>query len=185
MNVSASAGTSAYFIQLNSISKSNTEESLKMISLNLKYSIFSLVLLAALAGCASAQWSPGGQMAYMGELNLALPSPSQSSSPTANSSAPYDSPANNSSINMSQVNQTISNLPATGVSGEQTHINLSAAGSSVSSGEQTSSNVLDLSGYSRDRADKNMTGYKNIMYPISGSRGTTTSTVGTGGCGCG
>jgi hypothetical protein len=44
---------------------------------------------------------------------------------------------------------------------------------------------LDLSNYARDRVNKNLAGYKNIMYPISGSRGTTTSTSGGGGCGCG
>jgi hypothetical protein len=45
--------------------------------------------------------------------------------------------------------------------------------------------VLDLSGYSRDRVNRNLAGYTNIMYPISGSRGTTTSTSGGGGCGGG
>jgi hypothetical protein len=44
---------------------------------------------------------------------------------------------------------------------------------------------MDLSGYSKDRVDRNLAGYTNIMYPISGSRGTTTSTAGGGGCGGG
>jgi hypothetical protein len=45
---------------------------------------------------------------------------------------------------------------------------------------------LDLAAYGKDRMNKNLAAYKNIMYPISGSRGTTTSTAGgSGGCGCG
>jgi hypothetical protein len=43
---------------------------------------------------------------------------------------------------------------------------------------------IDLSGYSQDRRNKNLAGYKNIMYPIAESRGSTASTTG-GGCGCG
>jgi len=49
----------------------------------------------------------------------------------------------------------------------------------------TGKEVLDLSGYSSDRVNRNLAGYTNIMYPISGSRGTTTSTSGGGGCGGG
>jgi hypothetical protein len=59
-----------------------------------------------------------------------------------------------------------------------------SAGAAESSGKA----ILDLSGYSRDRTDKNLAGYTNIMYPITGSRGTTASTSGGGGggggCGC-
>jgi hypothetical protein len=56
---------------------------------------------------------------------------------------------------------------------------LPSAGATESSGK----NILDLSGYARDRVNKNLAGYKNVMYPISGSRGSTTSTAGGGGCG--
>jgi hypothetical protein len=46
--------------------------------------------------------------------------------------------------------------------------------------------LIDLSNYSKDRRNKNLAGYKNIMYPIAESRGSTTSTAGgSGGCGCG
>ncbi len=46
--------------------------------------------------------------------------------------------------------------------------------------------VIDLSGYARDLKNKNLTGYKNIMYPMGESRGPPGGVAGGGGgCGCG
>jgi hypothetical protein len=46
--------------------------------------------------------------------------------------------------------------------------------------------VVDLSGYARDLKNKNLTGYKNIMYPMGESRGPPGGVAGGGGgCGCG
>lgn len=140
--------------------------------LSAKYEAMLLaVMFIALAYSASAQWSSGGEMVYMGDLNLAASSASSITSGKAVQAlggsqaileATNNSSMNNSSLNNSSINATTIDAP-------------------VSSGK----NVLDLSGYSRDRANKNLAGYKNIMYPISESRGSTTSTTSGGGCGCG
>jgi hypothetical protein len=79
-------------------------------------------------------------------------------------------------------------LPANNSSLMDNSTTLSPAAVQPSAGatESSGKTILDLSGYARDRTNKNLTGYKNIMYPISGSRGSTTSTTGGGGgCGCG
>jgi hypothetical protein len=110
---------------------------------------------------ASAQWSPGGMMVYMGDLNLAGASGSRGATPYAiGSSLTVQAPLNNSSLNNSLINNsTVNSLPAL--------------------------MPLDLSGYGSDRANKNLVGYKNIMYPMAESRGSTTTTGGaSGGC-CG
>ncbi len=111
---------------------------------------------------ASAQWSPEGTMVYMGDLNLAGSQGTSGSAPYALGSAPIDLPMNNSSMGNSSINNsTMSSAPALV--------------------------PLDLSHYASDRANKNLAGYRNIMYPIAESRGSTTSTAGgaSGGCGCG
>jgi hypothetical protein len=123
------------------------------------------ILFIVMAYNATAQWSPGGTMVNMGDLNLAAPS-SPKDSPEI-----IQPPLNNSSMNNSSTNNG--------------SINNSIA--FVSSGKMSSSGLkpLDLSSYANDRVNNNLTGYKNIMYPISGSSGTTTSTAGGGGgCGC-
>lgn len=167
--------------------------------LNAKNAAVVLVtMLFALAFNASAQWSPGGAMVYMGDLNLAASSissgkdvPSSSSSPAQvaiNNSSMSNSSLNNASINANStedsnaIGQNAVQSPADSGSGQIKPIDTtSVAAAAVSPGKE----VLDLSGYSRDRVNRNLAGYKNIMYPISGSRGTTTSTAGGGGCGGG
>ncbi|MHB8118783.1 MAG: hypothetical protein ACYDHX_08660 [Methanothrix sp.] len=152
--------------------------------LSAKYAALALgVMFIALAFNASAQWSPGGSMVYMGDLNLAAFSASSGKAVQAlggsqeiqaatNNSSMSNSSLNNSSINATSMDNSTAVSPAAV---------LPSAGAAESSGKE----ILDLSSYSRDRANKNLAGYKNIMYPISGSRGTTTSTAGGGGsCGC-
>ncbi len=109
---------------------------------------------------ACAQWSPGGTMVYMGDLNLAGSSGASGSTPYALGSIPIGLPVNNSSMNSSFINNST----------------IDTASSALM--------PLDLSRYAGDRASKNLTGYKNIMYPIAESRGSTASTAGAGGCGC-
>jgi hypothetical protein len=111
-----------------------------------------------------AQWSPGGMMVYMGDLNLAGDSGDQGAAPyvigrSLTVQAPLNT-LNNSSLNNSLINNsTMICLPALA--------------------------PLDLSGYGSDRASKNLAGYRNIMYPMGESRGSTTTTGGaSGGC-CG
>ncbi len=144
--------------------------------ISLKYPLFSLVMLTAVAGCASAQWSPGGEMVYMGDLNL----DASSLSPLNNSSS-NSSPANNSTTEASPTNAT-----AMGQASENSSaVTEPAPSQAQASGEESGSTVLDLSSYAKDRSDKNLSGYKNIMYPISESRGSTSTTAGGGSsCGC-
>lgn len=119
------------------------------------------VMFTALAYCASAQWSPGGNMVYMGDLNLAASSASSGAASHALGSPVWDQMnLNNSSMNATSLNNTTIDTPSR-------------------------LKPLDLSNYAKDRVSNNLAGYKNVMYPISGSRGTTTSTSGGGGCGGG
>ncbi len=135
---------------------------------------------------AYAQWSPGGEMVYMGDLNLAAPSVSGVMAPQAVAGSQMNQPSmNNSTIN----NMTADNSSMNSSSVENSSV-VGPSGLAAVSGLSQSSGMkpLDLSSYSRDRTNKNLAGYTNIMYPISGSRGTTTSTSGGGGgggCGCG
>ncbi|MCK9564447.1 MAG: hypothetical protein WA137_05725 [Methanothrix sp.] len=142
-----------------------------------KYAALALcVMFIALAFNASAQWSPGGSMVYMGDLNLmASSASSEKAVQSPGGSQSIQAATNNSSLNNSSINgTTIDNSTLAGPS-----IVVPSAGASESSGKE----ILDLSGYARDRTNKSLAGYTNVMYPISGSRGSTTSTAG-GGCGC-
>lgn len=151
--------------------------------LSARYMAMALgVMFIALAYSASAQWSPGGAMVYMGDLNLAASSASSGGAAVAlggsqGTSAAMNNSMNNSSLNNSSINGTLMD-------------NSTIAGPSIAvpcavAAESFGRPVLDLSGYAHDRTNNNLAGYKNIMYPISGSRGSTTSTAGGGGCGGG
>ncbi len=118
------------------------------------------LLFITLAFNACAQWSPGGMMVYMGDLNLAGTPGSIGVATPSISSSLINLPMNNSSMSNSSINNSTMNSALVLV-------------------------PLDLSRYASNRANKNLTGYKNIMYPLSESRGSTASTTGGGGCGCG
>jgi hypothetical protein len=125
------------------------------------------ILFIIMSYNAVAQWSPGGTMVYIGDLNLAVSSASSGAKVSSDIIQPS---SNNSSMNNSSTNSSSINNSVT----------FSSSGLMSSPGLKP----LDLSSYARDRANNNLAGYKNIMYPISGSRGTTTSTSGGGGsCG--
>jgi hypothetical protein len=118
-----------------------------------------------------AQWAPGKTVINLGDLNLAVPPKPTAETPAGDS--PITIPAGNGShtINTSLNNTTINNT---------------LTASPIDSLQPTqSAAIIDLSNYSKDRRNKNLAGYKNIMYPIAESRGSTTSTAGGGGgCGC-
>ena len=118
-----------------------------------------------------AQWSPGKTVINLGDLNLAVPSDPTAKTPSA-ASSPIINPAGNGSdtINASLNNTTINNTLTVSPTESQQPAQSAA--------------IIDLSNYSKDRRDKNLTGYKNIMYPLAEARGSTTSTAGSGGCGC-
>jgi len=159
------------------------EESTLMFSA--KYAAVALgVMFIALAYSASAQWSPGGAMVYMGDLNLVASSASSGSAAQAlGGSQEIQAPTNNSSLNNSSLNNSSINATTMDNSTAFSPVDVLPSASAT---ELSGKKILDLSGYARDRTNKNLTGYKNIMYPITGSRGSTTSTAGGGGgCGCG
>jgi len=140
-----------------------------------------VVMLLALAFNASAQWSPGGAMVYMGDLTLAASSVSggkavQALGGSQETVALKNTSMDNSSLNNSSINGTSMD--------NSTMVSPSIVVPSAVAGESSGKKILDLSGYARDRTNKNLAGYTNVMYPISGSRGSTTSTSGGGG-GCG
>ena len=76
--------------------------------LSAKYAAFALgVMFIALAFNASAQWSPGGAMVYMGDLNLAAYSASSGKAVQAlGGTQDIQVPTNNSSLNNNSINGT-------------------------------------------------------------------------------
>jgi hypothetical protein len=130
------------------------------------------VLLFVMVFDVCAQWPPGKTVINLGDLNLAVPPKPTAQTPIVDS--PITIPAGNSSdtINASMNNTTINNtLTASPIESSQ---------------PMQSAGIIDLSNYSKDRRDKNLGGYKNIMYPIAEARGSTASTSGGGsGGGCG
>ena len=128
------------------------------------------VIFLALAYSASAQWSQGGDMVYMGDLNLVT-----SSFTDDGANADNNTTLNGTASDNSTINATYEDIAPTGLAA------LTPAGGI----KPSSKPILDLSSYASDRVKSNLTGYTNIMYPISGSRGTTTSTSGGGGYGGG
>jgi hypothetical protein len=133
------------------------------------------VLLFVMVFDVCAQWSPGKTVINMGDLNLAVP-PGATAKAQSPASSPIINPAGNGSdtINASMNNTTINNtLTASPIESSQ---------------PMQSAALIDLSNYSKDRRGKNLTGYKNIMYPIAEARGSTASATSGGGsgggCGC-
>lgn len=140
---------------------------------------------------ALAQWSPGGSMVYMGDLNLAASSFSGERQAVALGGGAVQAADVNSTTNDSATtNSTLNNSSETvnasinATSTSASSIEMAPLGASEGTGTASERAVLDLSGYSGDRTKGDLRAYTNIMYPISGARGTTTSTSGGGG-GCG
>lgn len=134
-------------------------------------------LFAVIVLNACAQWSPAKTVVNLGDLSLA--GKGASGAPRATDSSLADNPLmNESSTNNWAMNNSSLNNPAM----NNSSINNLILNSSIKGA--TSMQPIDLSGYSQDRRNKNLAGYKNIMYPIAESRGSTASTTG-GGCGCG
>lgn len=181
----------------------------------LKKSILTLALTALLAFSvldACAQWSPGGTVVYMGDLNLAgnvgqsergayvigsMASQGSSGSPAssgglgssssqlANDVTVNNPSMNNSSMNNSSLdNSSINNASMNAVPTNAMPLNIASMDAASTAEPQTVA-VLDLSSYAKDRVKGDLTGYTNIMYPFAESKGSTTSTAGGGGGGGG
>ena len=151
--------------------------------------LFALLACDAFAGDLSAR-----AVVALGSAKLSAPS------------AVTAQAANNSSTNTSFMNNTSMNSSATGFASmnisavSDTSTNLSSMNSSIAdstiAGLSDSKNempepvhnvpVMDLSRYAKDRLNKKLGGYRNIIYPMAESSGfsATTSSGSGGGCGC-
>jgi hypothetical protein len=147
----------------------------------LRKSILTLAVTAFLAILvldACAQWSPGGTVVYMGDLNLAG-NVGQSESGVyvignSGSQLASDVPVDNSPMNNISMNNTSMNNSS--ISNESVN--------DTSVEEPQTLALMDLSGYAKNRTNKNLAGYTNIMYPLTESAGFIGTTAGGGG-GCG
>ncbi|MGV8175648.1 MAG: hypothetical protein ACP5OU_08115 [Methanothrix sp.] len=149
----------------------------------MKYSNGALILAAVLLAltCSASAQSPGGEMAYMGDLSLVASSFSAEghakalAGPAVNANASDNSTQNETSQDNITINATMNN---SALASQETQVPVDAS-------ETSDKPVLDLSSYASDRSKNNLAGYTNIMYPITGSRGSTTSTSSGSGCNCG
>ena len=138
------------------------------------------VVFLALACIASAQFSSDGTIAYMGDLSLRASS--QLSDQTANAiqATVLGAAADNATQNATALGNTTLNesseTPSTPA--------ILGAAKPEDAALPSDKGILNLSAYAQDRTNNSLTGYTNIMYPISGARGTTASTSSGGGC-CG
>ncbi len=159
--------------------------SLKIIAMTLGF----LLVIAAFDACA--QWTPGKTVVYMGELNLMRSSGSSASMPimidsNSDTSGSLAAVGTSAVSEPSMSNTTINSSSVSGTGMNNSSVNATVNASVISEPSPSpQSSMIDLSRYSTDRRDKNLAGYKNIMYPFAESRGSTSSTAGAGGCGCG
>jgi hypothetical protein len=130
------------------------------------------VLFAFLVLGAQAAEPPAKSVIQLGSFKLA-----GSQAVLANNSSISNSSINNISINNSTINNSsMSKVPIN---------NLSMSGKQMDT-SAPSVPVVDLSGYAKGLKGKNLTGYRNIMYPMGESRGPPGGVAGGGGgCGCG
>jgi hypothetical protein len=141
-----------------------------------KAALLLVVLFAFLVIGAQAAEQPAKSVMPLGSLGLA-----SSQAALANNSSIGNSSVTNISINNTTMNNSsISKVPVKSLSMNDKMMNTSTPAVPV----------VDLSGYAKDRKDKNLTGYRNIMYPMGESRGPPAVAAGGGrggggGCGCG
>jgi hypothetical protein len=137
-------------------------------------------IFLALACIASAQFSSDGTLVYMGDLSLRASSHLSDQSEKAVQATALGAAAANATQNATALgNQTLnesSEMASTPA--------ILGAAKPDDAVRPSGKGILDLSAYAQDRTNNSLTGYTNIMYPISGARGTTASTSSGGGC-CG
>ena len=151
-----------------------------MLMKSIRYEVMVLAaVFLALACIASAQFSSDGTIAYMGDLSLRASSHLSDPSAKAVQATTLGAAAANATQNATALGNQTLNQSMQAIS--PTVLGLAKPdGVARSSGK----GILDLSAYAQDRTNNSLTGYTNIMYPISGARGTTASTSSGGGC-CG
>ena len=145
-----------------------------------------LAIFTFLALDAYATWSP-----TRSEVNLAAFKLLGSSSTGSGESSPSitNQPKDNLSINTSLVNSSMKNNSINHSLIDTTLMNISSINNSATKASQTTSSQsvsspVDLSNYGIGRLHKNLTSYRNIMYPMAESRGSSASASSGGGC-CG
>jgi len=123
--------------------------------------LLALASLSILLVCtAYAQWIPASTEVNLGDFKL-TGSLSQAGTGVYNIG---EEPVNGLSTNSLPMNNTSMN---------------------TTSGASTQPAMIDLTNYGTDLLKGNLSGYTNIMYPLSESRGSTASTSSSSGCGCG
>ena len=148
---------------------------------SIRYEVMVLAaVFLALACIASAQFSSDGTIAYMGDLSLRASSHLSDQSAKAVQATTLGAAAANATQNATILGNQTLNQSLEAISPTVLGLAKPADGAARSS----SKGMLDLSAYAQDRTNNSLTGYTNIMYPISGARGTTASTSSGGGC-CG
>jgi hypothetical protein len=146
-----------------------------LLSNKSKVILILAVLFAFMVFDAFAAGLSGRAVVALGNVKLSIPSGSEPQM------------VNNSSINVSATNN---------ISMNNSTLNSSTIANLSSKNEHTDKPVrkvpvMDLSRYAKDRLNKNLAGYKNILYPLAETSGFTANTGGTGGgsggggCGCG
>ncbi len=145
----------------------------------LRSSLFLLLLFTFLVLGAQSAELPGKTVMQLGSLKLA-------SSPAvlANNSSINNSSINNTSLNNISTNKSAVNSSSMS---EEPIKNLSMGGKQMNTSVPAVP-VVDLSNYAKDRKNKTLAGYRNIMYPMGESRGppgAASGGGGGGGCGCG
>ncbi len=151
-----------------------------MLMKSIRYEVMvPAVIFLALACIASAQFSSDGTIAYMGDLSLRASSHLSDQSANAIQSTKLGAAAANATQNATALgNQTLNESSETATPA------ILGAAKPEDAARPSGKGILDLSAYAKDRTNNSLTGYTNIMYPISGARGTTASTSSGGGC-CG
>jgi len=158
-----------------------------LISKKSKVTLILMALFALLACDAFAGDLSTRAVVALGSAKLSVPSGFTAQA------------ANNSSTNASFMNNTSVDLSATGFTSmnisSNTSTNSSIADSRIASLSDSKNKlleparkvpVMDLSRYAKDRLNKKLGGYRNVLYPMAESSGfsATTSSGSGGGCGC-
>lgn len=165
-----------------------------MFSGKSKVVLLLMVLFAFLVFDAFAEGLSGKAVVALGSAKLSVTSGSETQ--IANNSSINASAINTTSINLSAINNTLMNLSAinnTSMNDSTTNISTIANLSSKNKLMDKPARivpVMDLSRYAKDRLNKSLGGYRNIIYPMAESSGFTAGTGGSGsggggGCGCG
>lgn len=152
-----------------------------MFSNNPRAVILLMVLFAFLVLGAQAAEPPAKSIVPLGSIGLA-----GSEAAPANNSSTDNSSISNISVNKSTMNNTSMNNSSM----SEVPIESLSMDEKVVSTSTPVVPVVDLSGYAKDRKNKNLAGYRNIMYPMGESRGPPAvaaggGSSGGGGCGCG